>query len=150
MDKEFGSNQLTENQVGWDWFSLRLNDGRDVMLYLLRNRDGETDFARATIVSPEGTPRFLTEDAWDVSVLDTWRSPETDAEYPVAWQLQSPVDGLTLIVTAEARNHENRSRLIPNLFYWEGSVRITDPDGRLLGNGYVELTGYGTAAPPII
>ena len=150
MDKEFGSNQLTENQVGWDWFSLRLNDGRDVMLYQLRNLDRETDFARTTIVSPEGEPRFLTEDAWDVTVLDTWRSPETDAEYPVAWRLESETEGLTLIVTADARNQENRSRMIPNLFYWEGSVRITDPDGRLLGNGYVELTGYGTAAPPII
>jgi predicted secreted hydrolase len=150
MDKEFGSNQLTEDQVGWDWFSLRLNDGRDVMLYLLRNRRGEIDFARTTIVPPRGTARFLSGDAWEVNVLDTWRSPETDAEYPVAWRLESEAEGLTLIVTADAKSQENNSRLIPNLFYWEGSVRVTDLEGRFLGRGYVELTGYGTAVPPII
>ena len=53
-------------------------------------------------------------------------------------------------MTAEISEQENRSLLVPNLFYWEGSVQITDPDGKLLGLGYVELTGYGTAAPPII
>jgi predicted secreted hydrolase len=150
MDKEFGSNQLTENQVGWDWFSLRLEDGQEVMLYLLRNREGDTDFTRTTVVSPGGTPRFLTGNSWELSVLDTWRSPETGAEYPVVWRIESTVDGLTLIVTAEVRNQENNSRLIPNLFYWEGSVRVTDPSGRLVGRGYAELTGYGTAAPPVI
>ncbi len=46
MDKEFGSHQLAENQVGWDWFSLQLEDGREVMLYHLRNRGLETEFAR--------------------------------------------------------------------------------------------------------
>lgn len=150
MDKEFGSNQLTENQVGWDWFSLRLEDGRDVMLYVLRDKDGAADFVRATLVSPQGTPRFLTGEDWNVNVMSTWRSPETGAEYPVAWRIENQAERLNLVVSAEARNQENNSRLIPKLFYWEGSVLVTDPTGRVLGHGYVELTGYGTAAPPVI
>jgi predicted secreted hydrolase len=150
MDKEFGSNQLTGDQVGWDWFSLRLNDGRDVMLYQLRDRDGITDFARATVVSPQGTPRFQGGDAWDVEVLDTWRSPTTDAEYPIRWRIGARDDGVSFVVTAEFPDQENVSRLIPGLFYWEGSVVVSDDSGRPLGVGYVELTGYGTAAPPAI
>jgi len=150
MDKEFGSNQLTGNQVGWDWFSLRLNDGRDVMVYRLRDRDGATDFARATVVSPEGTPRFQGGDAWDVEVLDTWRSPATGAEYPIRWRIGARDEGISFVVTAELPDQENVSRLVPGLFYWEGSVVVTDESGLFLGVGYVELTGYGTATPPAI
>ncbi|UCD25927.1 MAG: carotenoid 1,2-hydratase [Gemmatimonadota bacterium] len=150
MDKEFGSNQLTENQAGWDWFSLRLDDGRDVMLYLLRDRDGSIDYARATIVTAESTARYLSADQWVVEVLDTWRSPATEAEYPVSWRIEAPEEGLSLFVTAEFAQQENVSRLIPSLFYWEGAVNVADAAGRRLGIGYVELTGYGTAAPPVI
>jgi len=150
MDKEFGSNQLTDDQVGWDWFSLRLDDGRDIMLYRLRARDGSTDFARATFVSPEGTARYVEGNEWIVTVLDSWRSPATGAVYPVRWRLEAPAEAVTLLVTADAPNQENTSRLIPDLFYWEGSVRVTDTSGQRAGVGYVELTGYGTAAPPAI
>jgi predicted secreted hydrolase len=150
MDKEFGSNQLTENQVGWDWFSLRLDDGRDVMLYLLRDRDGSVDYARATIVTAGGTPQYTSADNWVVEVLNTWRSSETEAEYPVSWRIRAPEAELDLVVTAEFPTQENVSRLVPNLFYWEGSVAVTDNSGRTLGVGYVELTGYGDSAPLVI
>jgi predicted secreted hydrolase len=150
MDKEFGSNQLADNQTGWDWFSLRLNDGRDLMLYILRDRTGGVDFARATVISADGTPRYLAAEDWQVESSATWRSPETDAEYPVRWRIFAPQDGISLLVTAEVQNQENVSQLIPDLFYWEGSVRVTDLSGQSLGRGYVELTGYGTAAPPAI
>ncbi len=53
MDKEISTSQLAENQVGWDWFSLQLDDDRDLMLYLLRRRDGATDFRHATLVRAE-------------------------------------------------------------------------------------------------
>ena len=39
MDHEFGSNQLREDQVGWDWFSIELDDGTELMLYLMRRKD---------------------------------------------------------------------------------------------------------------
>jgi predicted secreted hydrolase len=150
MDKEFGSNQLAENQVGWDWFSLRLDDGRDIMLYMLRDSTGSVDYASATVVDVAGAPRFLPADGRDVEVLDTWRSPETGAVYPISWRITDRDQDLSLMVVAEVPNQENSSRLVPDLFYWEGSVRVTDSGGRQLGLGYVELTGYGTAAPPAI
>jgi predicted secreted hydrolase len=36
MDHEFGSAELQANQAGWDWFSIQLDDRRELMLYLLR------------------------------------------------------------------------------------------------------------------
>lgn len=147
MDKEFGSNQLGEDQVGWDWFSLRLHDGRDLMLYLLRDSEGAVDFSRATMNSPQGDTRYMGQEEFQVEVVDTWRSQETGAEYPTSWRIEIPAEDLSLTLTAEVREQENVSQLVPNLFYWEGTVTINDSSGTTIGLGYVELTGYGSAVP---
>src|SRR4030095_14204208 len=65
MDREFSTTRLTPDQVGWDWFALRLRDGRDLMLYRRRRKDGGTGFKSATLVSPEGQATYLSEkEAW--------------------------------------------------------------------------------------
>jgi predicted secreted hydrolase len=150
MDKEFGSNQLGPEQVGWDWFSLRLDDGRDLMVYQLRNGAGEVDYARATVVGTAGAAQYLESDAFALEVTDHWTSPGTGTRYPAGWRLRVPGSALELTVVPEMARQENVSRLIPNLFYWEGSVRVLGPGGQVLGRGYVELTGYGKGARPAI
>ncbi len=150
MDKEFGSNQLGENQVGWDWFSLQLQDGREVMLYLLRDTRGDVDFGRGTVVSKHGEARYLTPDEWSVRATRTWKSPETRAEYPSRWIVALPGEDLTMTIIPELEDQENRSQLLDNLFYWEGAVRIESLSGQPMGRGYVELVGYGTKSRPAI
>ena len=150
MDKEFGTGQLAEHQVGWDWFSLQLDDGRDVMLTLLRDAEGATDFARGTLVLPSGETRTLGAEAFAVRVTATWRSPDTGAEYPSGWTVTIPSERLTMEVRPELAEQENQGRLAGGLFYWEGAVAVRDPDGRPLGQGYVELTGYGTDNRPAL
>jgi predicted secreted hydrolase len=149
MDKEFGSNQLGEDQVGWDWFSLRLDDGRELMLYLLRGAAG-ADYARGTIVSADGRPTYIDDAAWTLTVRDRWRSDRTNAEYPLGWDLAVPELELDATVTPLLDAQENVSELVPQLFYWEGAVEVRDRDGRRIGEGYVELTGYGTRRVPAI
>ena len=152
MDKEFGSNQLGEDTVGWDWFSLQLNDGREVMLYLLRDRDGTTHHAGATLVDPAGAVRYLRPDEWKLDATGQWTSPATGAPYPAGWTLDIPNAGIGAVVTPKLADQENRSALIPNLFYWEGSVSIEAGKGKRerIGEGYVELTGYGgNSRPPM-
>ena len=149
MDKEFGSNQLADDQVGWDWFSLRLADGRDVMLYVLRSEDG-TAYARGTVVSREGEARYLEDSAWTLSVTGNWRSEETDAEYPLRWRLELPELGLDLTIVPLLDAQENVAALVPGLFYWEGAVELLSGDGTRIGEGFVELTGYGTGIRPAI
>ncbi|MFQ5929327.1 MAG: lipocalin-like domain-containing protein [Acidobacteriota bacterium] len=150
MDKEFGSNQLAENQIGWDWFSLQLEDNREVMLYHLRDKTGATDFARGTLVSSTGKVRYLKPEAWNIQRTATWKSPHTGTEYPSRWMVTLPMDKLELEVIAEVADQENRSRILPDLYYWEGAVKIQSRSGNKVGQGYVELTGYGTKnRPPI-
>ncbi len=150
MDKEFGSNQLGAEQVGWDWFSLRLDDGRDLMVYQLRDSTGAVDYASATVVDAAGQPTYLGATSFELAVTDHWTSPATAAGYPSGWRLRVPGSGLDLTIVPEMAAQENVSRLIPNLFYWEGSVRVLGPSGQPSGRGYVELTGYGKGARPAI
>ncbi|MCE2438288.1 MAG: carotenoid 1,2-hydratase [Candidatus Latescibacteria bacterium] len=148
MDKEFGSNQLEAHQVGWDWFSLQLDDGRDVMLYVLRDTTGAADFARGTIVSAAGHAGYLGAEAFSIRATQTWRSPETDAVYPSRWEIELPGEDLRMLVRPVMADQENRSALIKSMFYWEGAVEITGRDGKRMGRGYVELVGYGTDSRP--
>jgi predicted secreted hydrolase len=150
MDKEFGSSQLGEDQVGWDWFSLQLRDGRDLMLYLLRRDDGGIDYRGATLVAPGGSARYLMPEEWQVSVTESWTSPETEATYPARWRVELPAENLRLDVVPVLSDQENRSRLPGGVYYWEGAVAVQDSAGELIGRGYVELTGYGEGnRPPV-
>jgi predicted secreted hydrolase len=150
MDKEFGSNQLGADKSGWDWFSLQLNDGREIMLYLLRSRSGRTDYASGTVVGSDGKPRYLTGGDWKLEATKTWTSRRTGASYPAGWKLEIPSAGFSAVITPELADQENRSTLIPDLHYWEGSVSVESPGGARIGQGYVELTGYGEKSRPPI
>lgn len=149
MDKEFGSNQLAPEQVGWDWFALRLDDGRDLMVYLLRDSTGATDHARATL-SRAGQARHLEADELRVTPQGRWVSPRTGTAYPAGWRIEVPGESLVLDLVPDAEAQENVSLLVPGLFYWEGSVTVVSPTRQRVGRGYVELTGYGSGIRPAI
>jgi predicted secreted hydrolase len=150
MDREIGSSQLSPDQVGWDWFALRLADGRDLMLYLLRRGDGAVDFARGTLVERDGRVAWLADGDFTVRHTATWRSAETGATYPARWILEVPSAGLRLEVAPVFADQENRGVAVNGLFYWEGAVRARDDRGGAVGEGYVELTGYGQGSRPPI
>jgi predicted secreted hydrolase len=150
MDREFGSSQLSSGQVGWDWFALRLADGRDLMLYLMRRQDGGVDYRNGTLVDRDGNARYLSASEWSVRPTASWKSPETGAAYPSRWTIDVPSAGLRLDVVPDFSDQENRGRIPHSPYYWEGSVRALDPSGRPLGRGFVELTGYGERnRPPV-
>jgi predicted secreted hydrolase len=150
MDHEFGSNQLTADQEGWDWFSLQLDNGRELMVYLLRLRDGGLVAASSgTIVDPDGAWRHLPLSALDVRSTRTWRS-SSGAVYPAAWRVSVPAEGLSLEIEPDVADQEMRSELM-GVTYWEGSVSVrgTDRSTAVTGLGYVELTGYTGPVPEI-
>jgi predicted secreted hydrolase len=143
MDRELGSSQLAPAQVGWDWWSLRLADGRDLTLYALRRADGSADWRNGTLVERDGRVRLLGPGEWSAESRGRWTSPATGATYPSGWHVVVPGAGIDLLVEPTARAAENVSRLVSGLAYWEGPVRARAPDGSDAGEGYVELTGYG-------
>jgi predicted secreted hydrolase len=150
MDKEFGSSQLSATQVGWDWLSLQLDDGRDLMLYVLRRADGTPDYRNATIIGRDGTPRYAAPADWKATATASWTSPRTRARYPARWTIEVPAEGLRLDVVPRVEDQENVSLLSGGVVYWEGAVEVRDLSGRPLGRGYVELTGYGEGSRPPI
>lgn len=149
MDHEFGSNQLTPEQAGWDWFSLQLDDGRELMLYLMRLKSGGADpVSSGTLVQRDGTRQHLALRDFQVQATGSWQSPATGGRYPAGWTVRLPAEGLELTVTPTVADQELAPALIP-VRYWEGSVRVQGQErGRpLRGVGYVELTGYVGGAP---
>jgi predicted secreted hydrolase len=93
-------------------------------------------------VEPDGQVRYL--DAAEVRLERTasWRSAETKAEYPSGWRLRLASAGLDLEIRPVVLDQENVARRA-RLHYWEGLADVFDESGLRVGNGYVELTGYG-------
>jgi predicted secreted hydrolase len=142
MDREWSTSALGTGVEGWDWFAMQLDDGRELMVYLLRRRDGAIDpFSAGTLVAADGTVRPL--DAGDVRIetLAHWTSPRSGVRYPARWRLTLPSADLRLVIEPRLADQE----LIVGTRYWEGAVAIAGAAaGRpIAGQGYVELVGYG-------
>jgi predicted secreted hydrolase len=130
---------------GWDWFALNLDDGTDITLSLVRDRDGSYPLVYGTEVAADGTSRHLERDAFAVEVTDRWTSPTTGATYPAGWHITIPGDNLEVDLRPIVADQELDTRPTSGVVYWEGSQRVVAMrDGRPLGGeAYVELTGYG-------
>jgi predicted secreted hydrolase len=145
FDHEFGSNQLSPDQKGWDWFSLHLSDGRDLMIYILRLKDGSVEPASSgTLVGPDGTTRHLSLPDFLVSVLDHWKSLRSGGEYPSRWRIQVPSAGIDLVFAPLVANQELNAGGSTGVTYWEGAVagQGTVGNQKISCDGYAELTGY--------
>jgi predicted secreted hydrolase len=141
MDREWGTSALAADQVGWDWFALQLDDGRDLMVYRLRRRDGTVDPAsQGSLVGVDGAVRLLAAADVAIDVTEHWTSPRRATRYPAGWRLRVPAARLELRVTPRLPDQE----LDVAIRYWEGAVEVQGTAaGRPVGGaGYVELVGY--------
>lgn len=145
MDHEFSTAPLEPGIIGWDWFSLQLSDQTEIMLFLLRNEEGRFNPASSgTFIDVSGKPRHLTKDDFRVDVLDSWKSPRSQAVYPVHWRLTVFPLAIQLTVQANISDQEMQTPATTGVTYWEGSISINGSVGKypVKGSGYVELTGY--------
>ena len=145
MDHEFGTSFLEPTQRGWDWFSLQLDDGTDVMVYVLRRQDGSPDpQSGGTVVDPRGGQMTLCREDYRLEPGRAWTSPTSGAQYPVEWQIEIPSAGLELAVRATIDAQELHTDQSTGVTYWEGVVDVVGTRfGRpVVGRGYLEMTGY--------
>lgn len=145
MDHEFGSNQLTEAQVGWDWFSIQLDNNTELMLYLMRRKDGSIDaHSSGTLVGADGREKSLSLKDYRIEILDRWKSPASGANYPMKWKVTVPAAALELEITPAFAEQELITNRSTRVTYWEGAVTIRgSARGQAVrGQGYVEMTGY--------
>lgn len=140
MDHEWFTQQLDASQPGWDWFSIQLENGADLMLFDLRRTDGAIDpYSSGTFIAKDGRATHLKRADFDLQPLEYWTSPKTGAKYPVKWRISVPSMGVALESTAAVRGQELVSHDDSSPTYWEGAVTYS---GSSAGVGYVEMTGY--------
>jgi predicted secreted hydrolase len=145
MDHEFGSTQLQDYQVGWDWFSIQMENDMELMLYIIRHEDGKPDaYSSGTLINPDGTSRHVRLEEFEIRVLETWKSRKTQARYPAKWNIKISQPNIELMVTPTVDDQELTTQESTRVTYWEGSVKVEGTfEGKpITGVGYVELTGY--------
>jgi predicted secreted hydrolase len=145
MDREFGTWRTTENQKGWDWFSIQLETGAELMVYHLRNSSGApSPFSSGTYVDPSGNFTHLKHEDFSLETKDYWRSPHTGAKYPCQWRVRVPRFEIDLTVTPVLKDQELDTRGTTMIIYWEGACAVQGLHGSAAtkGRAYVELVGY--------
>ena len=150
MDHEFGSADLGKDLVGWDWFSLQLDDRREVMLYRLRRKDGSADpVSSGTLVDRDGHGHHLTINQFTLEPISYWTSQTSHARYPQRWRLTIPSQQLSLELVPLMAEQELTTTRSTQVTYWEGAIeaRGTTAGQPIKGQGYMELTGYAERIP---
>jgi predicted secreted hydrolase len=150
MDHEFFTHQLAANQSGWDWFSLQLSDGSEIMLFQLRRKDGTLDpFSAGTYIDPQGRSTHFSAKDFSLAPGKIWASANSGGRYPIEWSIRVPSLDLDARLTTRLPQQElaGKTRSAPT--YWEGSIEVSaSKKGQpVQGLGYLEMTGYAGPVP---
>jgi predicted secreted hydrolase len=131
--------------VGWDWLGMNLLDGSALTVFQMRDARGQALWGGGSFRSanPGATPQIFAADQVQFTPLRWWTSPSSQARYPVAWRVRTPAGVFS--VQAAVDNQELDSRRSTGAIYWEGLSDLLDSEGRLVGRGYLEMTGYASA-----
>jgi predicted secreted hydrolase len=140
MDHEWSEEVLHPEAVGWDWVGMNLDDGSALTAFRLRRQDGGTLWDGGSFRSARGELYVASPGETEFRPLRRWTSPLSNASYPVEWMLRTPADIYT--VRAVLDNQELDSRASTGAIYWEGLSELLDSQGRRVGRGYLEMTGY--------
>jgi len=142
LDREWGSGQLSGSLSGWDWFAIHLDDGRDLMVYQLRDLDGQpSTFSAGMLVEADGSGQTLDGADFSLTPMRHW-TDQAGVQWPLDWRVTVPDHG----IDAHTRARFDDQRWWGSVPYWEGMIEVLDATtAQPLGQGYLELSGYATA-----
>jgi predicted secreted hydrolase len=140
LDHEWSSEYLDSQAVGWDWIGINLDDGAALMVFRIRGTQGEQRWAGGTLRGSDGHVQILQPGDVEFRPGRQWTSSRTRIAYPVQWHVRAGNREFDLEPLLD--DQENDTRLSTGAIYWEGAVRAYE-QRRLVGRGYLELTGYG-------
>ena len=124
FDREMSSRGLGRRQAGWDWFAIQLDSGSEIMLYILRNKDGSIDpYSSGTFVYPDGRYRHLSNNDFSVNVLARYTSERTGARYPSEWEVRIPSEKVVARITPLLEDQEVLAYDSTGNYYWEGDLQ---------------------------
>ena len=153
FDREWSTSVLADHLKGWDWMALNLDDGRNIMAFRLRRRDGRRDeydhglLVQSASVAPAVAQKpvigktdhgvtLLTPQDFELTPQRYWQDANRVA-WPVQWTLQLGEE--TFVIEAMMDDQLMQQTLT----YWEGIVVVRNNESQNVGSGYLELTGYG-------
>ncbi|WP_295625855.1 carotenoid 1,2-hydratase [uncultured Nitrosomonas sp.] len=139
LDHEWSTAYLDPDADGWDWVGANLDDGSALMAFQIRAKQGGKIWAYAALRDAEGNMTLFDPDQVEFTPIRTWRSPHTEAVYPVAMHIRT--GEIEWRLTPLLDDQELDSRQSTAAVYWEGAVTLTRDD-KPAGRGYLELTGY--------
>ena len=140
LDHEWSEEYMHPEAAGWDWIGMNLDDGSAVMAFRMRRKDGTAVWDGGSFRSAQGSVYTFSRGETDFSPQRLWTSPLSQATYPVEWMVRTPADFYT--VKAVIDNQELDSRSSTGAIYWEGLSDLLDSNGKRVGRGYLEMTGY--------
>lgn len=148
MDHEFGSSALRENQRGWDWYSIQLDNDSEIMLYVIRRADGTPDLTSSgSLITADSRVIPIHHDQIKIAAKRSWKSKKSGATYPLDWTVTLPSFGISLTLHPLLDDQELVTRESTRVTYWEGAVSVNGSFDNVgvTGEGYVEMTGYDRA-----
>ena len=143
LDHEWSQELLAPGATGWDWIGMNLLDGSALTAFRLRDKDGTALWDGGSFRPAKGDSYIFSHGEVIFKPTRLWKSPLTQTTYPVEWIVRTPADFYT--VKAVIDNQELDSRQSTGAIYWEGLSELIDSNGKRVGSGYLEMTGY--AAP---
>ena len=132
LDREWSSQPLSEEQTGWDWFSLSFDSGAKLMGFQLRQTDGSL-YSSSTWIASDGVTTAYADGAFAAAPLVN--STVEGRDLPTQWRVTLPDKGVDVVIKPLNSN----AWMGLSIPYWEGPVGVT---GSHSGQGYLEMTGY--------
>ncbi|MDO9358440.1 MAG: carotenoid 1,2-hydratase, partial [Polaromonas sp.] len=142
LDHEWSQELLHPDATGWDWIGMNLDDGSALTAFRLRDKAGNTLWDGGSFRPAKGDLYTFSRGEVIFKPTRRWKSPLSQASYPVEWIVRTPADFYT--VRAVIDNQELDSRQSTGAIYWEGLSELIDSNGKLVGRGYLEMTGYAS------
>jgi predicted secreted hydrolase len=140
LDHEWSDEYLAPEAVGWDWIGMNLDDGSALTAFRLRRQDGSALWDGGSFRSPRAGLHTFSHGEVEFTAQRRWTSELSQAVYPVEWTVRTPAGSYT--VKAVLDNQELDSRGSTGAIYWEGLADLLDSNGKPVGRGYLEMTGY--------
>lgn len=140
LDHEWSEALLAPEAVGWDWIGMNLDDGSALTAFRLRRADGTALWHGGSFRPAGGAVRIFGADEVRFEPGRRWRSPATQAIYPVAWRIHTPAGSFAVEALLDAQELDSRDST--GAVYWEGLSALRDAESRVIGRGYLEMTGY--------
>ncbi len=142
LDHEWSSELMAPEAVGWDWLGMNLDDGSALTAFRLRRMDGTPLYDGGSFRRLDGPVQAFAPGTVAFMPGRTWASAASGARYPVEWTVNTPAGRFSVVALVDAQ--ELDSRASTGAWYWEGLSDLRTLEGRRVGRGYLEMTGYAS------